>query len=241
MQSVPRPGDHGRAAADGASCGAVLRALREARALTQDGWAAHLAVSRATVQRWERGEGVPDADVERAILEYCRERGLFRTFDRGPLAGVTLTEEWMRDLLAQSRLEVGAANVNPLRPARVATRRLVRRAGDDAGIAQLLGRGITTIGRDEDNTIVINNTNVSRHHADVRWDRNGYVLHDLGSKNGTYVNGERITSHLLRDGDVIALAGLPSLTLVFVPGEETVTVERDESLDDEDPKGTPPA
>src|SRR5437899_13084548 len=56
----------------------ALAALREAAGVTQDGWAAHLGYSRATVQRWERGDLAPAADAESAILRVCIERGLFR-------------------------------------------------------------------------------------------------------------------------------------------------------------------
>src|SRR5579864_9145213 len=61
----------------------VLRALREARGVTQDGWAARLGVSRATVQRWESGERAPDPSAEDGILACCREAGLFRRFQHG--------------------------------------------------------------------------------------------------------------------------------------------------------------
>src|SRR5215207_11655362 len=81
----------------------VLRALREARGVTQEGWAAQLCVSRKTVLRWEAGERVPDASAEAAILAYCRERGLFRSYDRGPLAGLTLTAELLQHLITEAR------------------------------------------------------------------------------------------------------------------------------------------
>ena len=42
----------------------VLRGLREARGVTQDGWAALLGYGRATVHRWERGEAVPGPDAD---------------------------------------------------------------------------------------------------------------------------------------------------------------------------------
>src|SRR5215203_5119711 len=85
----------------------VLRALREARGVTQDGWAAQLGVSRKTVQRWEIGERVPDPGAEAAILAYCGARGLLRSFDRGPLAGLTVSAELVQDLLAEARWRVG--------------------------------------------------------------------------------------------------------------------------------------
>lgn len=87
----------------------VLRALREARGITQDGWAAWLSVSRKSVQRWENGETVPNADAERAIIAYCRDKALFRTFDRGPLRGVSVTPDWLEGLLAEARLGTSPA------------------------------------------------------------------------------------------------------------------------------------
>src|SRR5687767_9910707 len=79
----------------------VLRAAREARGVTLEGWAARIGVSRATVQRWEAGTRAPDPAAESAILAYCRDVGLFRSYDRGPLAGLSLTADSLRDLLAE--------------------------------------------------------------------------------------------------------------------------------------------
>jgi len=90
----------------------VLRALREARGMTLEGWAARLGVSRATVHRWERGTRAPDPGAEAAILAYCREMGLLRAYDRGPLAGLTLSAELLGDLLAEARWRAGGAPVN---------------------------------------------------------------------------------------------------------------------------------
>src|SRR5829696_1652068 len=59
----------------------VLRALREARGVTQEGWAAQLGVGRRTVQRWEQGLVVPDPVAEAAILSWCEARALYRRYD----------------------------------------------------------------------------------------------------------------------------------------------------------------
>jgi non-specific serine/threonine protein kinase len=105
MRPIDEPPDvHGYAARPRWS--EVLRALREARGVTQEGWAAHLCVSRKTVLRWEAGERVPDAGAEAAILAYCRERNLFRAYDRGPLAGLTVTAELLQELIAEARWRV---------------------------------------------------------------------------------------------------------------------------------------
>ena len=84
----------------------MLRALREARGVTQDGWAALLGVGRTTVQRWERGEGVPDAHAEAALIALCRDKGLLRSYDAGVLAGIDVTAAWLADALASARLSL---------------------------------------------------------------------------------------------------------------------------------------
>ncbi len=61
-----------------------------------------------------------------------------------------------------------------------------------------------TIGRLSDNTIILADPQVSRHHATIIWQTGAFVLQDLGSANGTYVNGQRVTGlQTLRDGDAI--------------------------------------
>ncbi len=61
------------------------------------------------------------------------------------------------------------------------------------------------IGRQGDNDLVVNDPGVSRHHAEVINNNGNCTLHDLGSTNGTYVNGSSITEHALREGDRISL------------------------------------
>src|SRR5215218_1922736 len=84
----------------------MLRGLREAAGMTQAGWAARVGYGRTTVQRWERGEAVPDAAAEAAIVALCEERGLFQRGGRGPVAG-RATQETARGLLAEARVGAG--------------------------------------------------------------------------------------------------------------------------------------
>ena len=65
----------------------------------------------------------------------------------------------------------------------------------------------TTIGRTPDNQVVVPIREVSRRHAEIVLTEGGYVLKDLGSPNGTFVNGERVTEHRLQDDDRIAMGG----------------------------------
>jgi len=80
-----------------------------------------------------------------------------------------------------------------------------------------------TIGRLSTNDIVINDRWISRRHARIRRDGMHYVIQDLESKNGLFVNGKRVTGPVvLQDGDQIQIA--PRLQLAFVDSEETAPV-----------------
>lgn len=72
----------------------------------------------------------------------------------------------------------------------------------------------TSIGRGLDNDLVLESTDVSRHHAKLEYQDDHYHLVDLGSTNGTRVNGQQVRHALLRDGDDIELG---SLHLRFLP------------------------
>lgn len=65
--------------------------------------------------------------------------------------------------------------------------------------------GSNVIGRGQDADLRLPDTGVSRRHVDVRFDGTGAVLHDLGSTNGTTVNGHRAQSWQLQHGDVVRL------------------------------------
>ena len=75
-----------------------------------------------------------------------------------------------------------------------------------------LDQPVTNIGRRLDNQLVVDDPRVSRYHAQIRFVRNRFLIFDLNSTGGTYVNGQRTTQSVLYPGDVISLAGLP---LVF--------------------------
>jgi serine phosphatase RsbU (regulator of sigma subunit) len=62
-----------------------------------------------------------------------------------------------------------------------------------------------TIGRRETNTLVLAGTEVSREHAEIVQQGPDLVLRDRGSRYGTFVNGQQITEHVLRPGDLVRL------------------------------------
>jgi pSer/pThr/pTyr-binding forkhead associated (FHA) protein len=66
-----------------------------------------------------------------------------------------------------------------------------------AGKRFTVGSDPITFGRDDGNDIVLTNVLTSRVHAELRYEADGYVLHDRGSSNGTWVNGRRVAVHRL--------------------------------------------
>ena len=84
--------------------------------------------------------------------------------------------------------------------------RLVVQRGDATGQTFPLGRSFT-IGREAGNDLVLNDMTVSRRHCAITGEGNRFAIQDEGSANGTFVNGERITSRVLTPGDDIQVGG----------------------------------
>lgn len=68
-----------------------------------------------------------------------------------------------------------------------------------------LGRTLLSIGRDPSNDVVLPDALVSRRHAVIECRGDQYVLRDCNSSNGSLVNGDRISEHPLKDGDLLAI------------------------------------
>ncbi len=84
--------------------------------------------------------------------------------------------------------------------------RLIVRRGPQPNQIYELNKDIITLGRDITNDIVINDPEVSRHHCRMTRGGGGYTLEDLGSTNGTFVNGQRLTgARPLAGGDMVGL------------------------------------
>jgi predicted component of type VI protein secretion system len=89
-----------------------------------------------------------------------------------------------------------------------------------------------TIGREAGNEIVIEDPQVSRRHAQLTRQGEAYILEDIGSTNGTYVNGKRVTAPvLLSNGDTIGLADTVVLSVQApVMTDEDATMVSDAAL-----------
>ena len=102
---------------------------------------------------------------------------------------------------------------------------LVMRTGPNPGKTYPIDKDEITIGRDIGNDVVINDAEVSRHHARMVKQAGSYVLEDTGSTNGTFVNGQRLMGpHMLRPGELILLG--ENVGLVFEPAEIDVNATR---------------
>lgn len=82
----------------------------------------------------------------------------------------------------------------------------VMRSGPTPGVTFPLEGDQLTIGRDANNGVAINDAEVSRKHSRLTFQGGKYVLEDLGSTNGTFVNGQRLAGPVvLKPGDVVSL------------------------------------
>jgi pSer/pThr/pTyr-binding forkhead associated (FHA) protein len=92
---------------------------------------------------------------------------------------------------------------------------LVQR-GPDAGSRFLLDTDVVTVGRHPDSDIFLDDISVSRRHATFTRTPNGYVISDLGSLNGSYINRDRIdTDVILSGGDEVQIG---KYRLIFFSG-----------------------
>ncbi|MBM4094268.1 MAG: FHA domain-containing protein, partial [Planctomycetes bacterium] len=89
--------------------------------------------------------------------------------------------------------------------------------GRDQGARFELTDHVVTVGRDASNMVQLHDTEVSRHHVELRWEDGRFCLVDLGSSNGTYVNSHPVRHHPMSSGDRVQLG---RTLMIFTGGEE---------------------
>jgi hypothetical protein len=147
-------------------------------------------------------------EMETWLAELAFARGLSTV---GPIQ-VRLVEDvsvGRRSVRAEGRFAGAAApaGTSP-RPDRDLPRPL-RLLAMNPGVPQAsLRSGKVTVGRAEDNDLVLANPEVSRHHARLEPDGKGWRAVDLGSTNGTWVNGVRLDAASIAVGDEVAFGGV---------------------------------
>jgi hypothetical protein len=180
-------------------------------------------LSRSDFDRFQQAEGALASELERVVRDHAVERGW-------GLLGPPEMELRVDESLGKGRFRCEASIVEgpdrmdpiptPVAPGGVASfADGPRPPGSTAGVeASLLvidegivGRTVRirkevlTIGRLPECDVVISDPGASRRHAEIRHDGDAYVVRDLGSTNGTIVNGEVTPSHVLRSGDRITI------------------------------------
>ncbi|KFD42068.1 hypothetical protein HY02_06725 [Peptococcaceae bacterium SCADC1_2_3] len=93
---------------------------------------------------------------------------------------------------------------------------LILNTGTAVGKTFYLKTSPMIIGRHDSCDIILNDHSVSRHQAKIEYQQGKYILTDLESTNGTFVNGKKITTHPLKAGDTIK-AGTSLLLFNFLP------------------------
>ncbi len=142
----------------------------------------------------EQFEGVQDSlarELGDAAREHARDEGYAFM---GPVEV---------ELVVDERLRTGAFEI---------TGRMVEGVGGAGAGSIVLPNGdrfsltqsVVTIGRHPDSNLVLADPNVSRNHAEIRPAGDHFVVVDLGSTNGTRINGMRVDTQVLQDGDEVA-------------------------------------
>lgn len=106
----------------------------------------------------------------------------------------------------------------------------VMRSGPTPGATFALEGDQLTIGRDSSSGVAINDAEISRKHARLTFQGGKYVIEDLGSTNGTFVNGQRLVSAVvLKSGDVVSFG--EQIVLMYEalstdPGETMISARK---------------
>lgn len=124
-------------------------------------------------------------------------------FDKDNLGDVTSTQRFSDDLVEDPKEGLDAEELAAVAALPAGSALLIVKRGPSDGSRFLLDVDVTTAGRHPNADIFLDDVTVSRKHAEFRRGSNGFVVSDLASLNGTYLNGERVDSAPLKDGDEV--------------------------------------
>lgn len=118
---------------------------------------------------------------------------------------------------------------------------LTMRSGPNPGTVYALDSDQIGIGRDSTNDIPVNDAEVSRRHARLTFQGGKYVLEDMGSTNGTFVNGQRLSGpRVLKSGEVISLGEQIVFVYEAVDSDPGATMVSPRKIPEARPVSTPP-
>jgi pSer/pThr/pTyr-binding forkhead associated (FHA) protein len=142
---------------------------------------------------------------------FCSSCGAALVARRGDPTTVTYTPE-AAEAYDELAVEVGEV------PAGLGL--LVVKRGPNVGSRFKLDADVVRAGRHPESDIFLDDITVSRRHAEITREGARYVVHDVGSLNGTYLNRERVESATLSDGDELQIG---TFKLVFLTGRGETT------------------
>lgn len=165
---------------------------------------------------------IPDPQVSARHAQITRQANVYILYDLNSTNGTFVNSARVRQHQLQDRDRIRIGNtellfraaamaagrrraVSPYRTPAAGEAYLSGKSGPRAGSRLHLKGPVTTLGRDSSCDIALSDAQVSRRHAEIRIEASGYVLYDTQSVNGTLVNNERISRHLLREGDQIRI------------------------------------
>ena len=137
----------------------------------------------------------------------------------GPEHGNIPDETTHIPLIDADTEEMTSADVDAVENLPAGSAMLLVQRGPGAGARYLLDTDRVSVGRHPDSDIFLDDISVSRRHAVFSRSGRGYVVSDLGSLNGTYVNRDRIEKVQLKDSDEVQIG---KYRLVFFSGHEAV-------------------
>jgi Protein of unknown function (DUF3662)/FHA domain len=158
-----------------------------------------VSISDEDAPRFSQMEVALASELTRVVRETAGERGW-------DLVGPPEIEFFVDKELRRGDLDVEATLVEGEQPAEAAdagARLVVHREGETRDVP--LTKEIVTIGRLADSDVVVEDKGASRRHAQIRTHDGVSTLTDLGSTNGTKLNGQQIQSRALEDGDRITV------------------------------------
>ncbi len=188
----------------------VVRAMDDGKQVAvNEVWAPNhfeISLSNEDAPKFQQIETALVAELKAVILENAGERGWGLV---GPPEVEMFVDQKMRrgDLGVEGTLVQGEQPVAaPAAPASVPAKRAQLRVREDGTERAVpVDKELLTIGRLSECDIVINDTGASRRHAQIRTIDGVSTLTDLGSTNGTKVNGRDVQSTALSDGDRITV------------------------------------
>lgn len=158
------------------------------------------SLSPADAERFEPMESSLVAELEQVVRDHATERGWGLV---GPPEVQLFVDDSLKkgDIACQASHQEGEEKVEPASQAGAVL--VVREETGERTVP--LARDVMTIGRLPDCDIVLRDKGASRRHAQVKRAGNGWALTDLGSTNGTKLNGSTVQSRELADGDKITI------------------------------------